>query len=78
VTGIPNYANYSANKQVWRWRDLYSYGFVDDRGVGVDYPFINDAHYPYTNVIFRLVPEGATLTGLNYTLITQPIIDECE
>lgn len=78
INGVPNYATYSENKQVWRWQDLYTYGFIDDRGRGVDYPFINDAHYPYKNVFFKLIPEGSSLTGLNYTLITQPIIDECE
>jgi hypothetical protein len=78
VSGVPNYATYSENKQIWRWKDLYTYGFIDDKGRGVDYPFINDSHYPYKNVFFKLIPEGALLSGLNYTLITQPIIDECE
>jgi hypothetical protein len=54
--------------------------------LGVDYPFLNDAHYPFVNTIFRITPETYNipsnylggLTIPNITDIQDPIIDECE
>jgi len=78
VGGIPSYAYYSPNLRLYRWRDIYTYGYVDTDGNGVDYPFINQTHYPYTNVTFKLIPEGSLL-GLTLTnFIPRPLIDECE
>lgn len=78
VDNIPNYAYYSSQDQQFRWRDLYAYGFRDNLGRGVDYPFLNSAQYPYSNCIFRLIPEGSNykLTGTNVPI--KPLIDECE
>ena len=76
VVDIPNYAYYSSSKDIFLWKDLYSYGFVDSNNIGVNYPFLNGAHYPYTNIIFRIIPEG---TNYNEQIITaEPIIDDCE
>jgi uncharacterized membrane protein len=78
VENIPSYAYYSQQDQLFRWRDLYTYGFIDDLGRGVNYPFLNSAQYPFSNVVFRLIPEGTNynLTGINFP--TKPIIDGCE
>jgi hypothetical protein len=77
---IPSYSFYSAFDQQFRWRDLYSYGFIDNLGRGVDYPFFNSAQYPYQDIIFRLIPEGSnyneTLLGINIPL--KPLVDGCE
>lgn len=82
VDQVPTWAYFSNSTQQFRWRDLYSYGFIDERGRGVDYPFLNDAHYPYSNVIFRLVADNS---GINFNdgiggvdIPYQPIIDKCE
>jgi|LauGreDrversion4_2_1035121.scaffolds.fasta_scaffold10792_1 hypothetical protein len=76
VVDVPNYAYYSPSKDTFLWKDLYSYGFVDSNGIGVNYPFLNGAHYPYANIIFRIIPEG---TNYNEQIITaEPIIDDCE
>ena len=76
VVDVPNYAYYSPSKDTFLWKDLYSYGFVDSNNIGVNYPFLNGAHYPYTNIIFRIIPEG---TNYNEQIITaEPIIDDCE
>lgn len=77
VENIPNYAFYSTEDQQFRWRDLYTYGFIDNLGRGVDYPFLNTAHYPFSNIIFKLIPEGSNynLTGINVPV--KPLIDEC-
>lgn len=87
VVGIPDYAYYSTTTALFRWRDLYPYGFVDTSGVGVDYPFLNGAQYPYENTIFRITPENYNIPSdyadvgavpLNITTIADPIVDECE
>lgn len=78
VVNIPSYAFYSSQDQAFRWRDLYTYGFIDNLGRGVDYPFLNSAQYPFSNIVFRLVPEGTNynLTGINFPI--KPLIDGCE
>jgi hypothetical protein len=82
VDEIPSYAFYSQTDQVFRWRDLYTYGFFDNLGRGVDYPFLNLAHYPYKDMIFRLIPDdkgfdiNQGITGLSVPY--KPIIDKCE
>lgn len=82
VDNIPSYAFYSQSDEVFRWRDLYTYGFFDNLGRGVDFPFLNSAHYPYANVIFRLIPDdkgfdlNQAITGL--TIPYKPVIDKCE
>jgi hypothetical protein len=76
VAGVPDYAYYSSGKTSLIWRDIYTYGYVDDRGSGVDFPFINGTHYPKSNIIFRLKPEGNVQQDI--TAIATPTIDECE
>jgi hypothetical protein len=80
IDNVPRWAFYSSTDQQFRWRDLYTYGFIDNLGRGVDYPFLNTSHYPYTQVVFRLIPEGINynenLDGFDFSL--KPLIDECE
>lgn len=80
IDNVPSYSFFSMEDQEFRWRDIYTYGFIDDLDRGVDYPFLNTAHYPYTQVIFRLIPEGINynenLDGFDFAL--KPLIDECE
>lgn len=87
VIGIPDYSYYSTTNALFRWRDLYPYGFLDTEGVGLDYPYLNDTHYPYLNTIFRITPEGYNIPSdysqlgrvpINLTTIADPSIDECE
>jgi hypothetical protein len=58
VSEIPDYAVFSKTNGTFIWRDIYTYGFADTDGVGVDYPFLNGTHYPYGNFVFRIIPEG--------------------
>jgi len=80
IDGIPSYAYFSNSDQEFRWRDLYSYGFIDNLDRGVDYPFLNFAQYPFKNVQFRLIPEGinynSELFGVPFPI--KPLIDGCE
>jgi hypothetical protein len=77
---VPGWSYFSVSDQEFRWRDLYSYGFIDAAGVGVDYPYLNKSHYPFKNVIFRLVPEGTNINEVSFGTDTpvKPLIDGCE
>lgn len=80
VEGVPTYAYFSNSDQQFRWRDLYTYGFRDNLDRGVNYPFLNFAHYPFKDAQFRLIPEGinynSDLLGVPYPV--KPLIDGCE
>jgi hypothetical protein len=76
VDNIPYYSYYSNYKNSFIWRDMYTYGFIDESGKGVNYPFLNGTHYPSTKIIFRLIPEGNV--GQNISTIADPITDDCE
>jgi len=73
---VPNYAYYSTTTNTFRYRDIYPYGFLDDRDRGVTYPFLNGIHYPYENFVFRIIPEGTTYN--EQTIVPDPTTDECE
>jgi hypothetical protein len=77
VDNIPVYAWYSQYEDTFVWRDLYTYGFIDGDGLGVDYPFVNGAHYPFKSILFLQKPVQRT-NKVNTTLINQPANDDCE
>jgi hypothetical protein len=80
IDQLPGYSFYSESDQQFRWRDLYTYGYFDNLDRGVDYPFLNTSHYPFADIVFRLIPEGVNyneeLNGINFPV--KPLIDECE
>ena len=76
VAGIPDYSYFSVDGNKFIWRDLYPFGYIDTDGVGVDYPFLNDTHYPYENFIFRIIPEGTNY--IEQSITQEPLIDDCE
>jgi hypothetical protein len=76
VDNIPGYAWYSQYENNWFWRDLYSYGYIDNDGIGVDYPFINGSHYIFNNLIFLQYPVQRNLIlSLDINDLTD---DNCE
>ena len=77
VDNIPPYAWYSTHEDTFIWRDIYTYGFIDGDGLGVDYPFTNGAHYPFQNITFLQKPIQRS-EKVDTTLINQPINDDCE
>jgi len=84
IDSVPNYAYFSTNLNTFRWRDIYSYGYVDSTGRGYNYPFLNRNHYPYSNYTFRIIPEGFVNPGPSsipisqQPIIQQPTTDDCE
>jgi hypothetical protein len=73
---IPDYSYFSTSENKFLWRDIYTYGFIDPDGRGVDYPFLNGKHYPTTNLTFRIIPEGTNY--VDDTTINIPKSDNCE
>jgi len=78
VSEIPDYSVFSTTNGTFIWRDIYTYGFIDTDGIGVDYPFLNGVHYPFTNTIFRVIPEGASTPLSTINTVALPTTDECE
>lgn len=76
IVDIPNYAYFSENRNLFVWRDIYTYGYVDSDGIGIDQPFLNGKHHPFKNIIFRLIPEGTNYR--DFTSVADPLIDPCE
>jgi hypothetical protein len=74
---IPDYSFFSKNDNQWRWRDLYPYGFIDTNGNGYNHPFLNNCHYPYTNILFMLSPMKKDFNNYN-NIIYAPLVDDCE
>ena len=77
VDNVPTYAYFSEYQDTFLWRDLYTYGYIDAEGYGIDYPFINGAHYPFKDILFLQKPVLRS-SEVNTTLINQPIVDNCE
>jgi len=80
VEQVPSWSFFSSSDQQFRWRDLYTYGFIDNLGRGVDYPYLNKSQYPFADIVFRLIPEGTNqnlrIQGVNGEI--KPLIDRCE
>ena len=76
IADLPNYAYYKTATDEFIWRDIYPFGFIDENGNGVDYPFMNNKHYPYNNFTFRIIPEGTNI--ISVPSISDPLIDDCE
>jgi len=77
VDNIPKYSWFSQYNNKWYWRDLYTYGYIDSNGIGVNNPFINGAHYPFLNCIFLQYPiqRNNNVFSKEYQQITN---DNCE
>lgn len=74
---IPDYAFFSKYDNQWRWKDLYSYGYKDSNGNGLNIPFLNGCHYPFKEILFLLTPMKKNINLFN-DIIFAPISDNCE
>lgn len=75
--GVPDYSFFSTSESNFRWRDIYTYGFIDELNVGVNYPFMNGAHHPYSEINFKVMPEGFFDYYRVNKIIDQPFTDDC-
>jgi hypothetical protein len=75
LTNLPENTIFDNDNKVWKWRDVYDHGFVDQEGNGTKFPFINDMHYVSTDINFYLRNERGYnnktdgLTGFNNQII---------
>lgn len=65
IFDLPDNAKYDDSLNRWKWRDVYSHGFIDDDGNGTDYPFLNNMHYVKKDINFYFKNE------VNFTNITK-------
>lgn len=57
ILDLPDNARYFPDEKLWKWRDLYDHGFIDDEGNGTDFPFVNGQHYVKTDFNFYFINE---------------------
>jgi hypothetical protein len=76
VNTKPSWAYFSQNLNTWLWRTILNYGIFEN-GKGVDYPFLNDAHYPFSQILFL---QSTPYSNINQSIevTAQPIKDFCE
>jgi hypothetical protein len=68
LINLPENAIFDNTEKLWKWRDLYDHGFIDQEGNGTNFPFINDTHYVVKNINFYLRNEQTYINkndGLN-------------
>jgi hypothetical protein len=78
IDNPPFYSFYSENSEKFLWRDIYEYGFIDNDNLGIDFPFVNGAHYPYRQINFLQHPIFRNTESITTTLINNITNDECE
>jgi hypothetical protein len=54
LINLPENAIYDENEKLWKWRDLYDHGFLDQEGNGTNFPFMNNIHYVTKHINFYL------------------------
>lgn len=54
ITDLPENTKYFESEGLWKWRDVYDHGFIDQEGNGTNYPFINNTHYVKYDINFYL------------------------
>lgn len=54
VDGLPENTKFFSNENLWKWRDLYPHGYIDEDGFGTNYPFLNDTHNVKIDINFYL------------------------
>ena len=76
----PQYAVYSLSEETFRWREILPVEVYEDGVNGVSYPYLNDAHYPYYNLEFKIEAVGPALlplTSATLTILTE-YTDGCQ
>ena len=57
IADLPDNAKYFPEEGIWKWRDLFDHGYIDEDGNGTDYPFVNGQHYVKTDLNFYFFNE---------------------
>ena len=59
IINLPENVIFDNKEKLWKWRDLYDHGFIDQEGNGTNFPFINNTHYVVNDINFYLRNEIA-------------------
>jgi hypothetical protein len=54
LINLPENAFYDQKEKLWKWRDVYDHGFLDQDGNGTNFPFMNNMHYVTKHINFYL------------------------
>lgn len=54
VLNLPNNAKYFSDEKLWKWRDVYDLGYIDEQGNGVDFSYMNDTLYVHNDINFYI------------------------
>ena len=77
----PQYSRYSNSEATHRWRAILPVEFYEELGgfkkLGVSYPFLNDAHYPYLGIKFMVEPLLSEYSAETLNIV-QTFGDDCE
>lgn len=76
VNTKPSWSYFSQNLNTYLYRTILEYGIFEN-GRGVDFPFLNDAHYPFSQILFL---QTTPFSNINQSVgvVDQPIKDLCE
>lgn len=45
IEDLPENAEYFSDERLWKWKDVFDHGYIDQDGNGTDFPFVNGQHY---------------------------------
>jgi len=54
ILDLPDNARYHPQEGIWKWRDVFDHGYIDEDGNGTDFPFVNGQHYVMSDINFYL------------------------
>jgi hypothetical protein len=61
IIDLPENTKYFESEKLWKWRDLYDHGYVDEEGNGTDFPFLNNVHNVKQEINFYLRNERESI-----------------
>jgi hypothetical protein len=65
IYGLPDNAEFFQDESLWKWRDVYEHGYIDEEGNGTDFPFVNGQHYVKSDINFYFRNEKEFLNKAN-------------
>lgn len=54
ILNLPDNVKYFPTDGLWKWRDVYDLGYIDDLGNGIDFSYMNDILYVHKDLNFYL------------------------
>lgn len=65
IYDLPDNVQYFPKEGIWKWRDVYDHGYIDDEGNGTNFPFVNGQHYVMQDINFYMRNEKEYLNKTN-------------